>query len=160
MEIYILRHGIAEEAKGADSERALTQDGKKKLREVLRLARELEVAPALILTSPYKRALETAELAADVLGSKEPLVTTEALVPTAAPEDVWHEIRTYKNVDDLMVVGHEPLLSSVIGFLLGDLSLQIDLKKGGLTRVTVDQFGPQPRGTLKWLLPPKVALAG
>ena len=160
MEIYILRHGIAEEARGADSERALTQEGKKKLREVLRLARELEVSPSLILTSPYKRALETAELAADVLGSKEPLITAEALVPTGAPEDVWHEIRTHKNADELMVVGHEPLLSTLIGFLLGYPSMQIDLKKGGLARVTIDQFGPQPRGTLKWLLPPKVALAG
>ena len=69
MEIYILRHGVAEEPQTGqpDSERALTPDGRKKLRNVLRTASSAGVAPSLILTSPYKRALQTAQLAAEIL---------------------------------------------------------------------------------------------
>ena len=71
MQIYILRHGIAEDAGPgqSDSERALTSEGKKKLRNVLRAAHEAGVTPALILTSPLKRAVQTAELAAEILAS-------------------------------------------------------------------------------------------
>ena len=66
MKIYILRHGIAEEAQGnqPDSERALTAEGKKKLRSVLRTAAAADVAPSLILTSPLRRAVQTAQIAA------------------------------------------------------------------------------------------------
>ena len=88
------------------------------------------------------------------------MVTTETLVPTSAPEDVWQEIREHKDSGEILLVGHEPLLSCLIGFLLGFPALALDLKKGGLARVDVDQFGALPRGVLKWLLPPKVALAG
>ena len=79
MEIYILRHGVAEEPQTGqpDSERALTSDGRKKLRNVLRTAAAAGVAPSLILTSPYKRALQTAQLAAEILDYKGELLRTK-----------------------------------------------------------------------------------
>ena len=89
MEIYILRHGVAEEPQTGqpDSERALTPDGRKKLRNVLRTAAAAGVAPSLILTSPYKRALQTAQLAAEILDYKGELLRTKALEPGSSPED-------------------------------------------------------------------------
>ena len=70
MEIYILRHGIADEGKAGapDSERALTDPGREKLRAVLEQAHAAGVGPSLILTSPYKRALQTAHMAGQILG--------------------------------------------------------------------------------------------
>ena len=58
MEIYVLRHGIAEEPKAGapDSARALTDTGRERLRAVLEHAHEAGVKPSLILTSPYRRA--------------------------------------------------------------------------------------------------------
>jgi phosphohistidine phosphatase len=159
MEIYILRHGIAEEARGPDSDRALTAEGKKKLKDVLRVARQAEVSPSVILTSPFRRAVETAEIAADVLGCEDSMLTTDALLPTSPPEEVWREIRAHKGAEQILVVGHEPLLGCLVAFLLGFPAVAIDLKKGGLARVTVDQFGSLPRGVLKWLVPPKLVLA-
>jgi len=158
MEIYILRHGAAEEATRSmkDADRALTAEGVVKLQAVLKRARAAGVEPPVILTSPYRRARETAEVAAKTLSGKSSLVETRALIPDSSPEAVWEEIRTHKAGAQLMVVGHEPLLSSVYSYLLGSASVQIDVKKSSLGRVDVDRFTGQPRGVLRWLLYPKL----
>jgi phosphohistidine phosphatase len=159
MQLYILRHGIAEDGKpgGDDSDRALTPDGKKKLRDVLRLAMKAGVAPELMISSPYVRAIETAEIAKEVLGYKEQLLRTDALIPSSDPESVWEEVRAHRNAAQLMLVGHEPLLSRVGGFLLAAPSMFIDLKKAGILRIDLESFGQQPRGILKWMIVPRLA---
>ena len=93
MELYLLRHGIAEDGKPGrpDSERALTDEGREKLRRVLKRARSAGVDPTVILSSPYRRALETAEAAAGELGYKGKIVRTNALVPEGMPAEVWEE---------------------------------------------------------------------
>jgi phosphohistidine phosphatase len=160
MQIYLLRHGIAENAKPgqSDSDRQLTPEGRKKLREVLKAAKAAELKPTLIITSPYRRALETAEIAASVLGYRQDLLRTNALIPGGDPTGVWDELRIHNGESEVMLVGHEPLFSHLTAFLLDAPSLLIDFKKGALVRVDMDQFGPRPRGILRWLLPPKVAL--
>jgi phosphohistidine phosphatase len=158
MQLYILRHGIAEDGKpgGSDSDRALTSEGKKKLREILRAADRAGVAPKLILSSPYVRAVETAEIAIDVLGYKDGLLQTPALIPSSDPKSVWEEVRLHKSVSELMLVGHEPLLSTLTGYLLAAPSLYVDMKKGAIVRIDIDSFGAQPHGVLKWMLVPKL----
>ena len=158
MEIYILRHAIAEAAPRGmrDADRALTPEGVSKLQYVLRRARAVDVEPSLILTSPHLRARQTAEIAAQSLRGASSLVETHALVPESYPESVWDEIRTHKSEAQLMIVGHEPLFSAVYSYLLGAPSVQIDVKKGSLGRIDVDRFTGQPRGVLRWLLYPKL----
>ncbi len=158
MQLYILRHGIAENAKpgGNDADRALTAEGKKKLRETLRVVQRSGVAPELVLSSPYIRALETAAIAIEVLGYKEAPLQTDVLIPSSDPKPVWEEIRAHKNAESLMLVGHEPLLSTLAAYLLGAPSLYVDMKKGAMIRIDVEGFGPQPRGVLKWMLVPKL----
>ena len=158
MRVYILRHGIAEEvaAGGSDAARALTAEGRQKLRVVLHRAREAGVRPSLILTSPLKRALQTAEIAAAVLGVKRELITTSSLAPSGTPQRVWNEIRA-QQAERLLIAGHEPLLSHVVGFLLRCPTLRLDLKKGALASLEVDAGESEPRGTLKWVLTHKLA---
>ena len=158
MQLYILRHGIAENAKpgGSDADRALTVEGKKKLRETLRVVQRSGVAPELMMSSPYVRAMETAAIEMEVLGYKEALLQTDVLIPSSDPKPVWEEIRAHKNAASLMLVGHEPLLSTLAAYLLGAPSLYVDMKKGAMIRIDVDGFGPQPRGVLKWMLVPKL----
>lgn len=95
MQLYILRHGIAEgsSSTGRDADRALTSEGKKKLRDVLKLAADAQVSPTLVLSSPYVRAMETAEIAASELGYKGEILRVKALTPDSDPESVWDEIR-------------------------------------------------------------------
>jgi phosphohistidine phosphatase len=159
MQLYILRHGIAEDQEpgGSDAERALTNEGKKKLREILRVAQKADVSPELIISSPYVRAVETAEIAMEILGYKEALAKSKVLIPSSDPKPIWEEVRAHKNVSELMLVGHEPLLSALTGYLLGAPSLQVDLKKGAIVRMDFDTFTAQPRGVLKWMLVPKLA---
>jgi phosphohistidine phosphatase len=162
MDIYLLRHGIAEDGHAGqpDSERALTPEGKKKLRNVLRVAASADIRPSLILTSPYRRAVQTAQLAAEILEYKGDLLRTKTLEPGSPPASVWEEIRVHKNEPSVLLAGHEPLFSSLTAYLLGCPELQIDFKKGGLACVEIAVFGAAPRGVLKWYLTPKLTSAG
>jgi phosphohistidine phosphatase len=159
MQIYLLRHGLAEDGKpgGRDAERALTAEGKKKLREVLRSARAAGVRPDLILTSPYRRAAQTADVAAASLGYEREVVRSKVLQPASNPRDVWDEIRVHRDVAELLLVGHEPLFGAIAAYLLNSPGLQIDFKKGALLRIDLQSIGPQPHGVLKWMLTPKLA---
>jgi len=158
MKIYILRHGIAEDAQASqpDSERALTPEGKKKLRSVLRAAGAAGVSPSLILTSPYRRAVQTAEIAAEVLKYQGKLLETKTIEPSSQPRVVWDEIRVHKDETEILLCGHEPLFSSLTAYLLGSPGLQIDYKKGALVCVEIDHFPAEPHGVLKWMLTPKL----
>jgi phosphohistidine phosphatase len=159
MEIYILRHGIAEDAPAGqpDSERALTSDGRKKLRSVLRVAASAGVAPSLVMSSPYKRALQTAQLAVEILGYQGDLLRTSALEPNSAPKGVWDEIRVHKDEARILLVGHEPLFGRLTAYLLGSPNLQVDFKKGAMACIELDHFPAEPHGVLRWMLTSKLA---
>ena len=161
MQIYLLRHGIAEDARPgqADADRALTTEGVKKLREMLKRALLAGVAPSVIVTSPYVRARQTAELAAEILGYEEALAPSSKLTPMASPADTWEEVRALRREPSLLLVGHEPHMSSFTGFLLGAPELRVDFKKGAMVRIDLLDMGAQkPRGVLKWMMAPKLAL--
>ena len=159
MDIYILRHGEAEEQDTGvvDRDRKLTAKGKRDLKSVLKIARGAGVLPDLILSSPLRRAQETAAIAAEVLECKR-IEETRNLVPGASPEQVWKEICTDYKVDTILLAGHQPHLSSLIGLLL-EAAVMVDLKKGSLVRIeTHGKLGP-PRGVLKWMITTKLAKA-
>jgi phosphohistidine phosphatase len=160
MQIYLLRHGIAEDGRPgqADADRALTAEGIKRLREILKRARTASVDPSVIVTSPYVRARQTAELAAEILGFEEALAPSAALTPMASPVDTWAELRALKGELSVLLVGHEPHMSSFTGFLLGTPELRVDFKKGAMVRVDMFEMGVRPRGVLKWMMAPKLAL--
>ena len=159
MQIYILRHGIAEEGKAgqADSERRLTPEGKEKLRRTLACARKAGVRPELILSSPYKRTLETAMLAQEELEVQLPIVKTNVLAPMERPEKVWDEIRLHKDARQIVLAGHEPQLSSLAAYLIGSPGANVEMKKGAIARIDVESLGPRPNGALIWLLTAKLA---
>ena len=154
MEIYLLRHGIADNGRpgGRDSDRALTDEGREKLRRVLKRARQAGVKPSLILASPYLRAVQTADIAAETLEYRGEIVKTQGLVPNASPQDAWQEICSRRSEAAILLASHEPLMSSMAAFLLSSPGLQVEMKKGALARVDCDHFGPVPHGTLKWML--------
>jgi phosphohistidine phosphatase len=159
MEIYLLRHGIAEEnaPTGRDADRRLTEEGRQKLRRVLERAHQAGVEPSLILTSPLRRALETAEIAARELGYEGKLVRTEALVPSSSPEDVWEEVRHHHEESSILLAGHQPLFSATLAYLLGSTREMVQFRKGALARIDVASLGPAPLGVLHWMLSPKLA---
>lgn len=159
MQIYLLRHGIAEEipAGGQDAARQLTAEGRSRLASVLKRAALAGVEPTLILTSPLARARQTAEIAAKALGCGLPPVETGTLVPSGDPELVWDELRLHQEEPQVLLAGHEPLFSRLAAFLLNAPGLEVDFKKGALMRVDCEALGPRPRGVLRWFLLPRLA---
>jgi len=159
MQIYILRHGIADDPKPGrpDAERALTDEGREKLRRVLKRARAAGVAPSAMRSSPYRRAVETAEVAAKELDYAGTVEKTRALIPEASPSEIWNELRELKNEPAVLLASHEPLTGRLAAYLLGASSLEVDVKKGALIRIDCDKLGPEPRGVLKWMITPGVS---
>jgi phosphohistidine phosphatase len=161
MQVYILRHGAADERPGiADEERGLTEEGRRQIMDVAYCALGEGAAVSLALTSPLRRARETAGIAAAVWGSSPEFLETRALLPDAEPHEIWDEIRTHRDQPQVLLAAHEPLLGRVVAFLLDAPSALIDMKRGSLARVDVDHFSPQPRGILRWLLAPGLARSG
>ncbi|HYM10679.1 MAG TPA: phosphohistidine phosphatase SixA [Bryobacterales bacterium] len=159
MEIYILRHGIAEPGRPgeADSSRRLTAEGKEKLLRILTCARKAGVEPDVLLASPYRRAIETAELARESLKVSAPIIQAEALTPMEPAEQVWEQIRLHKDAKQILLAGHEPQLSSLVCWLIGAPATRIEMKKGALARIDVESPGPRPAGVLVWLLTARLA---
>jgi phosphohistidine phosphatase len=159
MRIYILRHGIAEEASAhtPDFKRELTEEGRKKLAAVLRLARRAGVQPELVVSSPLVRAIQTAEMAREVLQVEAPVHETRTLVPEGGPRNVWEELRGLRNLEAVLLAGHEPLLSALTAYLLGVPELQVHMGKAAMVCIEMDQFRSEPHGTLRWMVTPKLA---
>lgn len=159
MDIYVLRHGVATARhllEQEDSLRPLTAKGIKEMRTVAEGMKALGLAFDVILTSSYVRAHRTAKIVAKVLGSEKKLKESSLLLPNEDPEALLQELKKYSSsVTSLLVVGHEPFLSAFIATLLiGETNLLITLKKGGLCKLSLDQFSPG-KATLEWLLTPK-----
>jgi phosphohistidine phosphatase len=161
MELYLLRHAIAEDrsASGQDADRKLTPEGVDKLRRVAKFAAAAGVRPSLILSSPYVRAVETAGVAARALEYKGEIVTTERLTPDVSPADVWGEVRAHRDEESIVLVGHEPLFSTLTSWLLGSTRIAVDFRKAALVRIDFESLGAEPRGVLRWMITPKLAEA-
>jgi phosphohistidine phosphatase len=166
MNLYIIRHAMAVEP-GApgfedDSQRPLTDKGSEKMVNIARGLKALEVRFDLIVSSPFVRANDTARILLKVMRmKKEQLVTSENLAPLGSPEQMLGEIsKNYSNLDSLAVVGHEPNLSALISLLVaGDVSLSVNLKKGGVCLLSAENLVHERRATLEWLLTPRHLLA-
>ena len=162
MNLYIIRHAIAVDEGTAgyesDSERPLTDKGRKKMRQIAKGLRNLGVEFDLILSSPYVRARETAEILAEVFKMKKNITFTENLIPMANPELLIGEINQTYSVGSIAVVGHEPHLSTLIGILIAEnAKIDLTLKKGGVCYITADDLHHSDhRATLEWLLTPGI----
>jgi phosphohistidine phosphatase len=157
MEIYILRHGIAVErgSRGYknDSDRPLTKEGQEKMRQIAEAMLAMDLKFDLILSSPYVRARQTAEIVAAEIGGEVTL--TDFLIPNANALELIAEINDEKP-QRVLLVGHEPDLSHLISvFVSGNGNAQIELKKGSLCKLTSDKLSFGQCATLNWLLAPK-----
>lgn len=160
MELYVLRHGEAGKRQpvvNKDSERALTVTGKQEVREIAKGLQELGVKFDFIATSPLKRAHETAEIMAKTLKVKKSMMEGwNELKPEGKRPELYRRLSQFKQGSSILVVGHEPYLSTMIGeIVFGNGTSNIVLKKAGLARIGMKSFVPSMNGELKWLLTPK-----
>jgi phosphohistidine phosphatase len=158
MELYLFRHGIAEDAPAgrSDSSRSLTDEGRERSAAVARMARNSGVAPSLIASSPYVRAVQTAEVAAKEFNWHGELLRLPSLVPHGTPEAVWSDIRDLRDEPSVLLAGHEPLMGHLAAYLLNAPNLIVDMKKSAMLRIDLPALGPAPRGVLRWMILPKL----
>jgi len=160
MQLYIVRHGIAIDREDpkcpADPDRFLTQEGVEKARQVAKGVAEIGVAPDLLLSSPYVRAYQTAELFAEALDySKNKIRKTDLLLPGAEPLQLFRELAKDKDLSAVFLFGHAPHLDDVLATSIGSRHHISALKKSGVALVELKRMVP-PSGELIWLATPKL----
>src|SRR5207253_10762292 len=136
-----------------DSDRPLTKEGQEKTQQIAEAMLAMDLKFDLILSSPYVRARETAQIVAEELS--EEVTFTDHLVPDANPLELVREIND-KKPQRVLLVGHEPDLSRLVSLLVsGDTEAAIELKKGGVCKLTAEKLAFGQCATLNWLLTPK-----
>ncbi|MDA4113550.1 MAG: phosphohistidine phosphatase SixA [Thaumarchaeota archaeon] len=159
MDLIILRHGEAGksmESAGADFERALTVSGAIEVEEVVEAMGKLKLGINHVISSPLKRANETAIIAARGLKKEDLLELWDELKPEGDTQDLYRRLSKLRQDSVVLLVGHEPYLSGMIGELIsGTKQARIILKKAGVARVEVTSLVPRPSGELRWLLTPR-----
>jgi phosphohistidine phosphatase len=156
MHLYLIRHGIAVDREDpdcpTDTERPLTPKGMKRSHTAALGLRALGVKPNAVLTSPWLRAVQTAEIFCEAIGySSKKIVRTDALKGTSSPADLLRELQSMK-AKVVLCFGHEPHLHLVIGHVLHTSAKITELKKSGLAILELERVAP-PQGRLLALYP-------
>ena len=158
IDVFILRHGEAGNRMAGveeDSERPLTPSGRIEMQKIARALKTVGLQTDRVYTSPLRRARETADIAARIL--KIPILEEwDELKPDGRREVLYRKLARLEQNSTLILVGHEPHLSSMIGEIIGTPGARIALKKGGLAKVRITSFTPRVSGELRWLLTPKM----
>jgi phosphohistidine phosphatase len=161
MNLYLLRHGLAVD-RGAsgyarDSDRVLTPKGERRLWQTAEAMEALEITFDVILSSPYARARQTAEIVAEAFKAHKKLQFSESLTPGGDFKELVALInRSRPRPEDVLLVGHEPHLSGFISLLVSsDMRCSIAMKKGGVCKLEVATLKPGRCATLEWLLTPR-----
>ncbi len=154
MILYLLRHAEAEISAASDSARRLTTKGEAQAERTGKFCRRHEIEPALILSSPVTRALQTAKLVAQGIETAEPI---EA--PWAAcgmdPSKAADELEAYKTLPSVMLVGHQPDLGALAALLIGcDNAGALHVRKSLLCAIDVSRGFRH--GVLEFFLPAKL----
>jgi len=158
--LLVIRHGDAGDRDEfaftgrPDSERPLTREGRVKMRRAAAGLKGIHSDLDLVATSPLVRATQTAEIVADIYGGVR-LTTVEQLAPEHAPDDLLPWLRGHEPDTTIAVVGHEPHLGFLVGWLLtGRHESFVELKKGGAVLLEFDDPPAAGGATLLWALPP------
>jgi phosphohistidine phosphatase len=161
MNLYIVRHAIAVERGTSgyedDSQRPLTDAGAKKMKKIAMGIHQLGIELDVILTSPYVRARDTAKILAERFDMTDRIYFSDNLIPSGNFESLVFEIHEKYDLANIALVGHVPMLSSLISWLTtGDTDARITFKKGGVAYLASDSLYQDGRATLEWLLPPSI----
>lgn len=160
MQLYIVRHGIAIDREDPkcppDPERYLTEEGVEKTKGVAKGVAALGVTADLFFTSPYVRAVQTAEIFAESLDySRQKIRRSELLLPGAESTLLFRELAREKQASTIFLFGHAPQLDDVIATALGSKKHLTSLKKAGVALIELKRISP-PIGGLAWLATPKM----
>ena len=170
MQLYLLRHGDAGKSlatsktssldpSGIDA--PLTVRGRQDIEMTARSLKVLKLKFTAIITSPLKRALQTAKITAKIMGTEKELSICNELAPEGDRLKLYHKLSTFSQESSVLIIGHEPYLTNLICDMVfqknkGRRAGTINLKKSGLAKIRVISLSPNARGELRWLLTPRI----
>lgn len=157
MIVYFLRHASAGQHKSdpiKDEKRPLDKEGIEQCGQIGRALAAMDVHVDALISSPLKRATQTASLVGNEIAFEGKLALEKSLRPDAGFEQFRELLRKYAKAEAIMVVGHNPSLSEFLSLLISERGSEdgVDLKKGAVARVEVDHNS----ATLQWCLTPKL----
>ncbi len=160
MQLYIVRHGIAIDRDDPkcppDPERYLTEEGIAKTKQVAKGIAALGATADLLMTSPYVRAMQTAEIFAQALDYPvQKIRRTDLLLPGSEVSLFYRELAKDKQSSTVFCFGHAPQLDDLLAVGLGLKHHLTSLKKAGVALLELKRVSP-PSGQLVWLATPKL----
>ena len=151
MDLFLLRHADANTEAATDDTRRLSEKGETQAKKVARFIEAHELKPELVLSSPVRRAHETAKIVAQHVGAE--LISVRWAACGMQPEAALHELRAYVKFDRVVLVGHEPDFSQLAAHLLGLRdAAHLTIRKASLTHLELNAFAPGA-ARLHWSLP-------
>ncbi len=161
MELFILRHGEAGQRSSLKSDRTrpLTSAGKVEVFEVAKALKIMGLKFDLIVTSPLKRAYDTAVIVSDIFKIGNTVQVWKELAPEGRRSEVYRKISQLKEESVVLIVGHQPLLGEMANDMIhkGKSSpCNLLLKKAGIVRIRLLTKSNVPRGELRWLISPRI----
>jgi len=154
MEIYLMQHGESY-SKDKDPERSLTPQGEEQIHLSAKALKKMDVRFDLIISSPKKRARQTAEIIAMVLGyPHNEIKVTETLEPIVPAKDALSYLTSYSLKNRIFLAGHLPSLGEIASALVSDKShVSVHFEMGGIVRIDVEELQAHS-GDVRWLLTP------
>lgn len=153
-ELYLIRHGKAEE-RGEDwpddAKRPLTDEGIELMRLATRGLFRLGVTLDVVLTSPFVRTRQTAEIVATAFDVRPPVLPVESLTPNGSFQAILSDLEKQNKRARIGLVGHEPDLGEFAARLAG-LRQGLEFKKGAVCRIDVKTLPPAGAGSLRWFM--------
>ena len=167
MELFILRHGETSKrlSRSGGLDRPLTYTGTTDIKNIADSIKKLRIKIDLIVTSPLSSSKQTGEIINDLFNKRIPIIICNHLKPEGELLDFYNKISKYKDTSSILVVGHEPYLSSMINDFISKNDADrnynknnnnIILKKAGLSRIKITSTVPKLKGELRWLLTPRI----
>jgi phosphohistidine phosphatase len=157
-----MRHGEAVKnvqsgPSASDADRPLTMSGKKEVEEISYFLKNLNIKFSLIISSPLKRAHQTAFIVSKIFKAANNLEDWDELKPEAAKQALVDKLSKFREDSTILLVGHEPFLSSFISEIAFENSRgNLVLKKGGFARLRILSSFPKMTAELRWLLSPRL----
>jgi phosphohistidine phosphatase len=158
MNLYLMRHanaGVPRDSAILDAKRGLIKEGKEQCMLMGRILGALKVQPEVILSSPLKRALQTAQFVGNELGYEGKVEICPALAPQADFTEFHRMLEAYADRQDVLIVGHNPNLFKFIGRLISSNGggAGVRMRKGCVARIDMAKHPP----LLNWLIDPRMA---
>ena len=157
MNLYLIRHGDAEKASlsKSDSERELTSKGKVSIKKAAEGWKKTIKSFDIIASSPLIRAVQTADIIADVFDYSKKITTDKRITIGNKPNDVIDFIRSF-DVENIAIVGHEPDMSNNLSAFTSSAGMYLEFKKGTIAKISFEGKIRLSAGTLEFLIPLKV----